>query len=458
MRYFIDRQFYIFQNVVEVAIASVVILYFNWWLFLIILIGTLPELIAEALYGKIIWEMHTERAERRRKYKSLVNHFTALSCLSELKIFQITQYLLQTVRELLHSFYIEEQVSEKKRLWQKLVVLTISQVSIAFAVAYFTVQVVNGSIMVGTLTFILASIGDLRQSLSGLFSNLGIHYQDSLFVTDIFRFLDTEPLIKSPEKGVALDPTRTPEIVFENVTFYYPGTNRAILKNFSLTISPGDKIALVGANGAGKTTFVKLLCRFHDPDIGRITIDGRDLKQIDLESWYSQVGALFQDYARYHFIVKEAIAIGRTNAGPSPEMVKEAALASDSAFFIEEWERKYDQMLGKEFSGGIEPSIGQWQKLALARIFYRDPKILLLDEPTSSIAAEAEAKIFTRLESLPKDKTVILISHRFSTVRNADKIIVLEDGQIKELGGHAELMQLNGTYARLFKIQAKGYQ
>lgn len=458
VRYFIDRQFFIFQNVIEVAIAAAVILYFNWWLFLIIVAGTFPELVTEALYGKIIWEMHTERSERRRKYKSLLNHFSAVSCLSELKIFQITRYFLRTIKELLHSFYIEEKVSEEKRLWQKLIVLSISQGTIAFAVAYFTVQVVNGSIMVGTLTFILASIGDLRQSLSGLFSNLGMHYQDSLFVTDIFKFLDTEPSIKSPENGIVLNPEKTPEIVFEGVTFCYPGTNRAILKNFSLKISPGEKIALVGVNGAGKTTFVKLLLRFYDPDRGRITIDGHDLKKIDLEGWYSQTGALFQDYARYHFIVKEAIAIGRTNTESSPETVKEAAMASDSAIFIEEWEKKYDQMLGKEFSGGIEPSIGQWQKLALARIFYRDPKVLFLDEPTSSIAAEAEARIFSRLESLPEDRTVVLISHRFSTVRNADKIIVLEDGQIKELGGHDELLKLNGTYARLFKIQARGYK
>lgn len=458
VRYFIDRQFFIFQNIVEVLIASTVILYFKWWLLIIIIIGTFPELIAEALYGKIIWEMHTERAERRRKYKSLQNHFTAISCLSELKLFQNTQYFLGTIKELLHSFYIEEKESEKKRLLQQLAVLGISQVSIALAVAYFTMQVVNGGIMVGTLTFILASIGDLRQSLSGLFSNIGMHYQDSLFVTDIFRFLDTEPSIKKPEKGIVLAPDKTPEIVFEDVTFCYPGTDRVILKDFSLKISPGEKTALVGVNGAGKTTFVKLLCRFQNPDSGRITIDGHDLRDIDLESWYSHVGALFQDYARYHFIVKEAIAVGRTDEEASPERVKKAAIASGSAVFIDEWENGYDQLLGKEFSGGIEPSIGQWQKLALARIFYRDPRVLILDEPTASIDSGAEAKIFERLEALPGDRTVILISHRFSTVRNADKIVVLKKGTVAEVGSHEELLRLNGIYAHLFNLQAMGYK
>ncbi len=308
------------------------------------------------------------------------------------------------------------------------------------------------------MTFIFASIQDLRQSLSGLFSNLGRQYQDNLFVSDVFKLLDTEPVIKKPFKGIILNPDKTPEVVFDNVSFSYPGTNKAVLKNFSLKINPGEKIALVGINGAGKTTLIKLLCRFYDPDEGKITLDGHDLKDIDPESWYYQVGAIFQDYAKYHFIVKEAIAIGRTGATSSIEKVKEAAKAGEADVFIEEWEKKYEQMLGKEFTEGVEPSIGQWQKLALARTFYRDPKVLILDEPTSSIDAEAEAKIFEKLEALPRDRTVILISHRFSTVRQADKIGVIEDGQLKELGSHEDLLKINGTYAHLFTLQAKGYQ
>ncbi|MDP3696554.1 MAG: ATP-binding cassette domain-containing protein, partial [Candidatus Taylorbacteria bacterium] len=282
--------------------------------------------------------------------------------------------------------------------------------------------------------------------------------QDSFFVSDIFKLLDMKPVIKKSEKGIVLDSHKTFEIAFEHVTFVYPGTKKAVLKDFSLKISPGEKIALVGVNGAGKTTFVKLLCRFYEPDEGKITIDGHDLREIDLESWYSQLGAIFQDYSRYHFIVKEAIALGRTGNISSLEKVKEAAKASEADTFIEEWEKKYEQMLGKEFTEGVEPSIGQWQKLALARTFYRDPLVLILDEPTSSIDAEAEAKIFEKLEALPKDRTVILISHRFSTVRQADKIGVVEDGQLKELGSHEDLLKLNGTYARLFTLQAKGYQ
>lgn len=458
VRNFIDREFYILQNIIELIIASIILIFSQWWVLILILIGTLPQFVVEAMYGRNVWGIHTGRAETKRKYWELYHHFSALPSLVELKLFQNTKYFLSAIKELFRSFHLEEKENEKKKLIYQLLALCLSQLIMAFAIVYFVTQVIKGNLLIGTLTFILASIGNLRQSLSGLFSNLARQYQDSLFVTDIFKFLNLKITIKTPEKGIIISPKQTPEIIFENVTFTYPGTKKNILKNFSLKISPGEKIALIGINGAGKTTFVKLLCRFYDPDKGKITINGHDLKEIDLESWYTQLGAIFQDYAHYHFIVKEAIAIGRTGTSSSLQKVQEAAQASEADTFIEEWEKKYEQMLGKEFTGGIEPSIGQWQKLALARTFYRDPRILILDEPTSSIDAEAEAKIFEKLELLPKDRTVILISHRFSTVRQADKIAVIEKGDLKELGTHENLLKLNGTYARLFALQAKGYK
>ena len=223
-------------------------------------------------------------------------------------------------------------------------------------------------------------------------------------------------------------------------------------------IPQGERLALVGGNGSGKTTFVKLLCRFYDPTEGRILIDGRDLRTINLESWYAMLGVLFQEYAHYHLLVRDVIALGRSGHEPTLEKIKAAAQASEADAFIEEWEWQYEQMLGKSFSQGVEPSIGQWQKLALARTFYRDPRVLILDEPTSSVDAEGEAHIFERIESAGRERTVILISHRFSTVRHADRIAVLENGVLTELGAHEKLLAHDGTYARLFKLQAKGYQ
>ncbi|MBU1907648.1 ABC transporter ATP-binding protein/permease [Patescibacteria group bacterium] len=455
---FTDRQWYIFQNVIEVVIASVILIFSQWWVFLIILLGTLPELLTELLYGKQVWNIHTGRAEIRRRYWNLNSHFTNLPSLIELKLFQGIPHFLSQIKGIFRAFHLEEERNEKRRLLHRFVVLCISQSVIAFALVYFTLQVVHGSLLIGTLTFILASIGDLRQSLSGLFTNLGRQYQDSLFVTDLFKLLDMRPDVSTPKHGIKLIQRRTPSIVFDNVSFSYPNKEEPVLKNISLTIEPGEKFALVGVNGAGKTTFVKLLCRFYDPTGGHILLDGIDMKKIDLERWYAQLGVIFQDYAHYNFPVKEAIAIGRTEIRP-PDIsrVKKAARMSSADAFIKQWEQGYDQMLGKEFSGGVEPSIGQWQKLALAKMFYRNPHIWILDEPTSSIDAEAEAKIFEQLEALPKDRTVILISHRFSTVRRADRIGVIENGMLAEYGTHEELLALDGGYARMFRLQAKGY-
>ncbi|MBI5421332.1 MAG: ABC transporter ATP-binding protein [Parcubacteria group bacterium] len=459
LRNFVDRQFYIISGIVEVAIASIILLFAQWWIFLIVLVGTIPELIAETRYGERVWSIHSKRSEERRKYWELQNHFNSLPSLIELKLFQNTYYFLSIIKDLFKGFRKEEDKNERIRLRNELLVLILSQCVMAFALIYFVLEIVKGHLLIGTMLFLFGSVGSLRRSLSGLFSNLGRQYQDSLFLSDAFAFLDIKPVLQKPEKGVMLSPHETPEIIFDHVSFAYPGTEKQVLKDFSLRIAPGEKLAIIGINGAGKTTFVKLLCRFYDPQEGKILINGHDLKTIDLESWYYQLGAIFQDYARYHFLVKETISAGRTSDTLSLERVKKAAQSSEADAFIDAWEQKYEQMLGKDFTGGVEPSIGQWQKLALARTFYRNPSILILDEPTSSIDAEAEAKIFEKLEQLPKDKTVILISHRFSTVRQADTIAVIEEGMLRELGTHEKLVKKRGgIYARLFKLQAKGYK
>ncbi|HWT82638.1 MAG TPA: ABC transporter ATP-binding protein, partial [Candidatus Methylomirabilis sp.] len=295
---------------------------------------------------------------------------------------------------------------------------------------------------------------------SGFFLSLGHQYEYSLFATNLFEVMDTPPAIPRLGNARVLSAAAAPEIVLDNVSFAYPGTDNLILKNVSLTIPSGAKVALVGVNGSGKTTFVKLICRIYDPTEGRILVNGYDLRDLNLDSWHHQMSVLFQDYANYHFLVKEVIAMGRRNGSRVADMdkVRQAARQSGAEGFIAEWARQYEQMVGREFPDGIDPSKGQLQKLALARSFYRDPRLLILDEPTASIDAEAEARIFEELEALPRDKTVILVSHRFSTVRKADRICVFKDGIVEEQGSHDDLMRLGKIYARLFRIQAAGYQ
>lgn len=456
----LEAQFTNSQNIIGVTVASAILLTFDWKVFLLVLIASVPKFIVELRYGYGVWGIFDAKAEERRRFYDIRDHFYRLSNLTELKLFQNIQYFLSIIRELLESFNSEQQRNEKRKLMRQLVALIISGVAIGFATMWIILEVVKGNLEIGTMMFIIASIAALQNALSGFLHSVARQHEHNLFVTDLFRVMDTQPIIEQPSNPVVLSDNRAPEIVLENVSFAYPGTTTPVLQNFSLTIPRGSKTALVGINGVGKTTLVKLICRFYDPTFGRILVNGQDLREIDLDSWHSQLGVLFQDYATYHFPVKDVIAMGRRRERPETDMddAKRAAQMSEADAFIEQWKAGYEQVVGKEFTGGIDPSKGQLQKLALARLFYRDPKLMVLDEPTASIDAEAEAKIFERIESMNGDRTIILISHRFSTVRKADQICVIKDGTIAELGTHENLMAKQENYARLFEMQAKGYR
>lgn len=455
---FVDRQFYIFQNVIEVVIAAAILLHQEWWTFFVIIAGAMPGLLTGLKYGRDVWGIWGSKSETRRRYFDYRGHFESLGSITELKLFRNTKYFLRLITELYESFQNERKATERKKFISELLSIFVSQISLIVVIGFFIWQVVQGDISIGTLTFLLGSLGGFRQSLGSFFSNIGNQYADNLFVSDLFKFLSLSVVIQKPARAIRLDPKKVPTIVFENVSFKYPNTKKYVMKNFSLTITPGEKIALVGVNGAGKTTFVKLLCRFYDPTDGRITVNGHDLKDLDLDVWYSMLGAIFQDYAQYHMLVQESIRVGDTHKKANMDQTIEASKNAEAHDFISEWEHAYEQQLGKQFTEGIEPSIGQWQKLALARAFYKDPRVLILDEPTSSVDAEAEAKIFDRLEESGSNRSVVFISHRFSTVRHATRIFVIRNGEVIEQGSHEELLEKNGTYARLFRLQAKGYQ
>jgi ATP-binding cassette subfamily B protein len=376
--------------------------------------------------------------------------------LSEIKIFQTAERILGWIKNLFLEFQDEQKKAEKSRMVKTSISSSVSMLFLFSSSVYFIWSAVRGEISTSTLIFSLSLINQFRGTLSDFFSGLAGDYEHHLFVKDIFKFLDLEPRIRLPKPGLILGEA-TPEIVFENVSFRYQNQQRSALKNITLKVMPGEKIALVGENGAGKTTFVKLLCRFYDAEKGRVLLDGAPIKEVNLESWYSKLGVLFQEYPNYDLPVWEQISLG-SSAVVDREKIKEGARSAGAAEFIEKWEKGYDQMVGKQYADGMEPSVGQRQKLALARVFYRDPQVWILDEPTASIDPEAEEKIFEKLEQLPKDRTVFLISHRFSTVRHADRILVFKDGEIVEQGTHKELIKLKGLYEHLFSLQAKGYK
>lgn len=454
----LNELFYNLQSLIAIMAASAIILNNSWVIFLIILAAEIPNLIVEMKYGRESWFIYGDdiNAETRRKYWNIRDYFIRLPLLTELKLFQNLSHFRNTLSGLLKDFYTKHVKNEKKGFSYKAITNIIAQGTFVFIILYYIKAVVAGTMSVGSFLFIIAAVGNFSSSLAGLLTSLGRRYEDHLFIADLFQFLDTKPAIT--KSGVRTLPAFAPEIVFEDISFSYPGTDKKVYEHFNLTIAPGMKLALIGLNGAGKTTLIKLLCRFYEPTGGRILVDGIDLREIDLEKWYEKLGVLFQEYAHYQVPVMDLISLGKTDIPKNMPRVKSAAEHADASQFIAEWKHAYEQQLGKEFSEGVEPSIGQWQKLALARVFYRDPAVWVLDEPTSSIDADAEAKIFERLEQLPKDKTVILISHRFSTVRNADTICVIDEGRVREIGTHEELMAKDDEYARLFKLQAKGYK
>ena len=451
--------FYNLQSAIAVIVASIIIARYSPLIFIIILVTSIPILIIAIKYSRESWFIYGDdsNAEQQRKFWETKSYFTNLSNLIEIKLFQNIKALKNIITDILHDLFIKQRKNDAKRISMQLIANIFSVVALVYGTIYFVLQAIHGNISIGSFLFVIASIGSFQTSLSGFFTSIGRQYENHLYIKDLFEFLDTPPeLEKKKDSSTLLN--KTPEIIFNNISFKYPGAEKYVFKNFNLTIRAGEKIAIIGLNGAGKTTLVKLLCRFYDPDEGEILIDGINLKDVNLESWYEKLGVLFQEYAQYKLKVGEAIALGRSNEKFSLDLVRQSAEKVDADSFIKKWPHGYDQQLGKEYTDGIEPSIGQWQKLAIARVFYRDPRVWILDEPTSSIDAEAEAKIFEKLEALPADRTVILISHRFSTVRNANKICVIDEGRVLELGTHEELLQKDGEYARLFTLQAKGYK
>jgi ATP-binding cassette subfamily B protein len=476
--------FYVIASFISLLVAIFALGFYNWYFVVTMIIAVFPVLLLEIKFGRSQWGIWDAEAEERRKYNEFGRPFDKANSLIELKIAQNGNYFMNLVGGILQNFNLKVNQNQKTKTKREILANFFMYFLTSIIILLLINDVIKGIILVGTFSFMIGRIFAVKNEASLLFSQLGIYVGEKRFIQDLFEFLDTPKILQNGTQKLNLE---TPTIEFKNVSFKYPEEttsnsslikeeSKLILKNINVKINKGEKVAIVGVNGAGKTTFTKLLLRFYDVTGGEVLIDGKNIKDVDINSYYEKVAYLPQDYARYRLTIKEAIMVSKlsektlsfgeakheavhVSSDSEWERVVLAAKKAGAYEFIMGLEKGFDTQLGKEFEGGVEPSVGQWQKLALARLFYKDPQIYVLDEPTASIDAIAELEIFNQLENLGKDKTVILISHRFNTVKNADKIIIIEHGQIQEVGNHEELMQKeNGIYKNLFESQKESYE
>ncbi|MFZ2523255.1 MAG: ABC transporter ATP-binding protein [Minisyncoccia bacterium] len=430
---------------------------FSWLVYFVVIISAIPNFLLDIKYAKAGWSIWSKESAEQRKLDDLRDHIISKVRLIELKLLLATDKFLAQIRKIFEDFAGKQRNLEKSRVWVASLADILSFVGFTFGLWLVVRGVIDSNYQVGTFVFMIGTLTNVRSSISGLLDSISGQYENCLVVNDLIKFINIEPSIHEKKNPDKLNLKSAPEVVFENVSFKYPNTEKWILKDINIKFNAGDNIGLVGNNGAGKTTLVKLLCRIYDPTEGRILINGIDLKDVATKEWWSNLGVMFQDYASYDFIVEEAIAIGKPEKPSNLTKVIDAAKVSQAHEFIMEWKDKYDQQLGVEF-GGKEPSKGQKQKMSIAKILYRDGLVMILDEPTASVDAESEAKIFDSIENLPKDRTAILISHDFSTISQCDKIFVMDKGKLVEEGTHKELMKNKKMYSELYKLQADRFK
>jgi ATP-binding cassette subfamily B protein/ATP-binding cassette subfamily C protein len=453
--------FSIILDFLVIIVVSVTLFHFSRMALLVIFITSIPTLLVNIKYGQghwFIWGNDVD-TEKRKKFWRFRYYIDSFSSYIELYLTKSGKYFSLFRSNFLKETFVKQKQNELNLKNLGFLAGLINWAGIIYVIIYFINQVIDKSILVGTFVFVVSLVTGYTLTLTSFFRHLSLIYPDYKYIDNFFEFLDFKNSIENT--GTKKFENKAPIIEFKNVYFKYPDSTKYVLEDFSLKIESGDKLAVIGLNGAGKTTFVKLLCRFYDVTEGEILFNGVNIKEYDLESWYEILGVLFQEYGKYEIPINELVMLGRYDGDMDDKLAEKNvkhALKLAEAEFVKSFPEKEKTQLGKEFTGGVDVSVGQWQKLAIARMFYRDPAVMVLDEPTSSIDAEAEMKIFETLETFSKSKTVIMISHRFSTVRNADKICVINEGRVYEHGTHEELIALNGEYARLFNLQAEGYK
>ncbi|MGD0832318.1 MAG: ABC transporter ATP-binding protein [Terracidiphilus sp.] len=448
---------FIQRTVTSVAFSAVLMRY-SPLLLLLLVAGIFPAFIGESHFAFLTYAKNFRQTPVRRQMDYLRQVGGSKEAAKELKLFSLSNYLTERFTALSHGIYIENVALNKRRLFWSGLMAIVGQLGYYGAYAYSIYRTIQGRYSIGDLTLITTAIMQATSNIQLAFSTASGVADQALFLTDLLAFFEMKPHVESKTNGVPAPRPIVRGFQFRDVSFAYPGASKPILQNFNFTLTSEERVALIGENGQGKTTIVKLITRLYDPTEGAILLDGVDLREYDLADLHSEIGVIFQDFMRYEMTARENIEVGRIEVSHTVDAIEYAAHKSLASEVIAKLPRGYGQMLGRRFDGGVDLSGGEWQRLALARAYLRDAQLLILDEPTAALDARSEFEVFQRFAELTRKKMALLISHRFSTVRMVDRIVVLEAGQLVEEGSHSQLITLGGRYAEMFEMQAANYR
>jgi len=446
------------QDAITVASFAAGLLIYAPWLIVLLAVALIPAFIGESHFNALNYSLNFAWTPERRQLEYVRQMGASVETAKEVKIFNLHRFLIERYRDLADRFFVANRALARRRAAWGTVLAALGTAGYYVAYGYIAWRTVRGDFTIGDLTFLAGSFRRLRQLLEGLLVGFSQVAGQALYLDDLFSFFEIEPEIVSSPDALPIPRPIERGFVFENVGFRYPDAEAWALRALDFELRAGEVLALVGENGAGKTTLVKLLARLYDPDEGRILLDGRDLRDYDLDDLRANVGVIFQDFVRYHLTAGENIGVGRIEAMDDQDRIREAARRAMADEVIDALPMGYDQLVGRRFRTGVDLSGGQWQKIAIARAYMRDAQVMILDEPTAALDARSEFEVFQRFKELSHGKTSVLISHRFSSVRMADRILVLHGGRLEASGTHASLLAEGGRYKELFELQAAGYR
>ena len=449
----------LFQQSLTTLIWTGILLWYSPWLVLLLALGVLPTFLGETHFAFLGYAKNFRQTPAKRQMDYLRQVAGSREGAKELKLFNLSPFLSNRFTQLSKGIYDENVALSRKKLIAGGLLGVIATLGYYGAYAFVIWRAVTGNYnSIGEFYYLTNAIIQASSNLQQVFSTASGIADQALFLTDLLAFFEMKPTVTSNPDGALIPRPIQRGFEFRNVSFAYPGTTRRVLSNFNFTLRPGERIALIGENGQGKTTVVKLITRLYDPTEGQILLDGIDLRDYKLEDLHHEIGVIFQDFMRYEMTARENISVGRVESEHSQAELEDAAHKSLAESVIAKLPGGYDQMLGRRFETGVELSGGEWQRVALARAYLRDAQLLVLDEPTAALDARSELEVFERFAELTMGKMALLISHRFSTVRMADRIVVLEGGKLVEEGTHPQLMALGGRYASMFEMQAASYR